>query len=187
MQQWTVITGPSGVGKSSLIELLLGLRESNGGKVLVNGTEFSQIDLQKFRSQFSFVPQRGYIYDTTVLANVVGPENVSKFDKYRLKRALSITGISFDTRGNAFNSQADCGENGSNLSGGQRQKVQIAKALYSKKPVIVLDEATSAIDPISQSNILSRIKSLGEFSVIMVTHREEIIKFFDTHIELRKT
>ena len=175
------IIGPSGVGKSTLSDIILGLIKPTSGDVLSDGKNIFN-NLKLWQSKIGYVPQNLFLLDDTILNNIAFgiPENKIN-NNLVTKASESADLIDF------INSLPDkfdtiIGERGTKLSGGQRQRIGIARALYSNPEILVFDEATSALDFKTEENIMNSINKLKDkFTIIFITHRLESIKYC-THI-----
>ena len=171
--------GPSGGGKTTLAELILGLRQPTSGEVLINGvasTRYSKSE--KFR-HFAYIPQQIFMVEGSLI------ENVSLLDKganvkSRVEIAVSSAQLS-DLIGQLPQGlDAPCGENGAMLSGGQRQRIALARAFYHKRSVLVMDEATSALDYETEKEIIREVRILkGNVTLVVIAHRLEAVQDCD--------
>jgi ATP-binding cassette subfamily B protein len=180
------LIAPSGSGKSTVVDLLLGFLFSEGAEIKVDNVIITPIHLEGWRSLISYVPQNMYVYDTDVISNITYyEENV--VDSDRLDLALELTGIRDNFQ--FCLSTHLVGDNGAKLSGGQRQRIALARAIYSKKPIIILDEATNALDKMAERDILSKIATLSGKTLFVITHRLELLNLFTkiAYINTQKT
>lgn len=174
------LAGPSGAGKTTLVDLLLRLLDPSQGRLLVDGIDATRIPLADWRCRIGYVAQQPFITDDTLLANVafgVSPDEVDRnlaTDCLRRANLESVFGDlpqGIDTR---------LGERGIRLSGGQRQRVAIARALYKRPEILILDEATSALDSIAEKAIQDAITLLhGNVTLIVIAHRISTIQSCD--------
>ncbi len=167
--QLTVLQGPSGAGKTTLIDLLIGLHRPSTGRVLVGGTSLESLDLAAWRRQIGYVPQELHLLHATIRENVaLGDPAITD---EQVTGAIKQAGIeSLLQRANGLESSV--GELGSRLSGGQRQRISIARALVTAPKLLILDEVTSALDPETEQAIVESITALkGQYTIIAITHR----------------
>jgi ATP-binding cassette, subfamily B, bacterial PglK len=171
--------GESGAGKSTMIDLLLGLIEPTGGTIAIDGTPLSSAT-DAWRSKVAYVPQDVSLFDSTVAQNVALSWS-DDVDRDRVREALARAQLLETIETRAGGIDAMVGERGLALSGGQRQRLGIARALYVNPLVLVLDEATSALDTATEAAIVEALDELaGELTIISVAHRLATIKNADT-------
>ena len=166
----TVLQGASGAGKTTIIDLLTGLYRPSSGRILVDGVDLTDISLKEWRLMIGYVPQELALFHTSVIENItlgdvtIGPE--------RVWQALALAGAADFIRELPDALEADVGEMGAKFSGGQRQRLALARAIVGRPKLLILDEVTSALDPDTERDICDRIKALaGEYTVIAITHR----------------
>ncbi len=181
----TAITGSSGVGKSTLLEILMGLITPDSGLILVDGAEIPE-DLQPdWRASIGYVPQDVYLSDATVAENIAFGVEHDKIDLERVKAMARHACIDRDIEELPDGYLTAVGERGGLLSGGQRQRIGIARALYRNVSILLLDEATSALDETTQTEILNKLAEYeSDLTVIMITHRSETLAIADRVIYL---
>ena len=177
----TGIAGRSGIGKTTLLNLITGLFNPVSGKISANGNDISGNALQ-WRKQIGFVPQNVFIFDATLRENIaLGiPEN--EIDDKKIASLLKSAQLPEFADNPAMQLNSNSG-----LSGGQRQRIGIARALYRNPGVLILDEATSALDGKTESGILELLESLrGKVTVIVISHRKETLDICDKIIDLQQ-
>ncbi|SUX30565.1 ATP-binding cassette domain-containing protein [Chromobacterium vaccinii] len=180
--QFVGLTGPSGVGKSTMLDCLIGLRSTTTGEVKITHGNNNNIGVVKI----AYVPQVPVILEGTIGRNIVlgnkgeqEPDN----DSPLLKEALAMSGLDIVMKKGGLTLSSYVVEGGRNLSGGQRQRLALARALYLQADILVLDEATSALDAESERKIFEDIrKNNANKIIIMVAHRTELLKFCDSII-----
>lgn len=182
------LVGPSGCGKSTLVKLLTGCYEGYEGTISYDGLELNQLDIARLQQMVSTIHQNVYMFDTDILQNVCLDED---FPEDALQSAIQMSGMHKFLQHQAQGLQTPVGENGSNLSGGQRQRIAVARALIRNKPILILDEGTSAIDMQTAYEIESRLLTLPDLTLITITHNmnpdllglyDEIIYMENGHI-----
>jgi HlyD family secretion protein len=181
----TAVIGPSGVGKSTLLDILMGLIEPQQGGIVVDGASVSVEMLAAWRAAIGYVPQEVYLTDTNPAMNIAFGVRNEDIDMERVVKAAKIAKIHDFIETLPGKYQACIGERGAQFSGGQKQRIGLARAFYRNVSVLVLDEATSALDSATQSEILKNLRNVGvNLTVIMVTHRSEGITMADSVVDL---
>ena len=177
--KFTVLVGPSGVGKTTIADLLSGLCVPDAGSVKIDGIELKAIDLLDWRGKIGYVPQELILFHDTVFSNVTVGSSEYRVDD--VKEALVAAGAWEFVNELPHGINSIVGEQGLRLSGGQRQRLSIARALVRKPELLILDEATTSLDPDTESSILSSLKKLTEHGVTIfaVSHQPEVFKVAD--------
>lgn len=177
------LTGKSGGGKTTLINLILGLQKPTSGQVIIDGHPVEDYNLHTLRGRLGYVPQESFLFNLTVKENItIGVENASEEDM--IKAAKDAYAHEFIM---ALPNQYDTliGERGLALSGGQRQRLSLARALIRKPDILILDEATSNLDNESEAMIQQSINKLKDtITVIAIAHRFKTIEESDHIIVL---
>ena len=176
--QVTVLTGPSGAGKTTIADLILGLYEPNRGQVLLDGVPLKEIDLQSWRRLVGYVPQELVLFHDSIYANVaLGDRQIGAAE---VREALELAGAWEFVCGLPEGMLTEVGEGGAKLSGGQRQRIALARALVGKPRLLILDEVTSALDPDTEWQICRGIRDLAEdIAVLAITHRPAFLEIAD--------
>lgn len=176
---FVAIVGPSGAGKTSLVDVLLGVLDATSGSVLISGNPPLQT-IAKWPGAIAYVPQDVAMSSGTIRENITlgFPENSG--DEELIKDALRIAQLLTFVESLPQGLDTQVGERGTKLSGGQRQRLGIARAMFTKPKLLVLDEATSALDGQTESDISSSILELkGSATVVMIAHRLSTVRFAD--------
>jgi len=162
------VTGESGVGKSTLVDILIGINKPNSGSLYVDGIKVTNENIRSWRNKIGYIPQSIYLFDGTVAENVTFS---SEFDEERLVKTLKMANIwDFLEKNNGIHTLV--GEGGIKLSGGQKQRVGIARALYNNPEILVLDEATSSLDHETEGKIMEEIYTVSkDKTLIVIAHR----------------
>lgn len=165
------ILGPSGAGKTTFVDILLGLFVPTRGKITVDGVDIRQ-KLRAWQANIAYVPQSIYLTDATIRENVALGEAPEEIDDARVHKALAMAELDAFVSAQAQGIETMVGERGVKLSGGQRQRIGIARALYQQPEVLILDEATSALDNETEKSITDTIlKFKGQITIIAIAHR----------------
>lgn len=174
------LIGPSGAGKSTLVDLVLGLLQPTAGQILVDDVPLTEIDLRQWRRQIGYVPQTPYFTDATIRANVAFGVPADEVDEERVRRSVELAGLREFVAGLPFGLDTLSGDKAVKISGGERQRIAIARALYRQADLLVLDEATSALDPANQQLILRTIEGLrGRLTTLIVSHHMSAVSCSD--------
>lgn len=166
----TVLVGPSGAGKTTLVDLVIGLHKPESGRITIDGAPLEEVSLSAWRGMIGYVPQELMLLHGSVRENIVlGDATISDAD---IREALSQAGVLDFIDGLPGGLSCDVGQMGSKLSGGQRQRISLARALVRKPSLLILDEVTSALDHDTERRICENITSLaGRYTIVSITHR----------------
>lgn len=202
----TVVAGATGIGKSTLVRLMLGLLKPQSGSILIYGSSSnlqsasnlhdaanlhntasqqsaanSHCASKATRCNFKYVPQGNTLLSGTILDNLLMAD--PKADRERIDAALHIAAADF-VHSLPEGLQTICGESGSGLSEGQCQRIAIARALLHSGSVLLMDESTSSLDPATESLVLQNLRTLSNHTIIFISHREAVMKSADSLLEL---
>lgn len=175
------IVGGTGAGKTTLVDLILGLLTPDNGSITVDDTILGRENLQAWRRTLGYVPQSIYLTDATVAQNIAFGIPKDAVDMAAVERAAKTAAIR-DFILSEMPEQYDTivGERGVRLSGGQRQRIGIARALYHDPSLLILDEATSALDNLTEGAVMEAVQNIGhEKTIIMIAHRLSTVKKCD--------
>ena len=182
------IKGPSGAGKSTLLNIMAGLLEPQGGEMLVDGARLDDSNRRAWQNSAGYVPQNVFIADATLAENVAFGENLP--DAERVAESLEAAGLAEFARNLPEGIDALVGESGCRVSGGERQRIGIARALYRRPDILFLDEAPSALDRESERNIHDTLARLSgrdkELTIVAIAHDEASLGYCDRIIEIGK-
>jgi ATP-binding cassette subfamily C protein len=180
----TVIQGPSGAGKTTLIDLLIGFHRPQAGAIHVGNDRLDEIDLQAWRKSIGYVPQELSLFHDTVKTNITLLEEDITDEMIAEATRLAEVDSFLAQLPNGL--ETDVGELGGKLSGGQRQRISLARALVRRPDILILDEVTSALDPATEAGIVENIAALrGRFTIIAITHRPAWTKIADRLYSLK--
>ena len=183
------ICGKTGSGKSTLIDLFMGLLKPTKGSIKINGKNINSNNnfnyLTKWQASISSVPQDIFLADATIAQNIVEGSNINKIDYTKLKSCVERSKLKDYITSLNKGFETFVGERGIRLSGGQKQRIGIARALYKGSSIIVLDEATSALDYETEREIMDSIYSLrGDITIIIIAHRLSTLRKCNNIISL---
>jgi ABC-type multidrug transport system fused ATPase/permease subunit len=177
------LLGPSGIGKSTLLHLLLRLYDVDGGRILIDGVDVRDCTQASLRERFAFVPQDPWLLDATVAENIAfGNSDATRGGVLAAGRAALVD--EFVDR-LPFGYDTPLGEGGVRLSGGQRRRVAIARAAVSQAPMVLLDEPTASLDPRSAAAVVEAIRTTTtNRTVLLVTHDRDLAAIADRVVTL---
>jgi ABC-type multidrug transport system fused ATPase/permease subunit len=182
------IVGSTGSGKTTLVDIILGLLESQQGTLMIDGKHIASNNRRSWQKSIGYVPQNIYLSDDTVSANIaigVEPANIDYAEVCRSAKIANIHDFIINELSDGYNTIV--GERGVRLSGGQRQRIGIARAMYHKPQLFIFDEATSALDSITENIVMEEVKKLGKkITIIIIAHRLSTIRDCDNIFLLEK-
>jgi ATP-binding cassette, subfamily B, bacterial PglK len=179
------IAGATGGGKSTLLDLMMGLLEPDEGSILVDGRLLDSASRPAWQAGLAHVPQSIYLADDTIAANIAFPRQSGGMDSERLAAAVRAAQLEDFLGGLPEGLETYVGERGVRLSGGQRQRIGIARALYRRPRLLILDEATSALDEATEAAVLAALQQLrGGLTLITVAHRATTLASCDRLIRV---
>ena len=171
------LVGESGSGKSTIIKLIMGLIKYNKGNILIDNNELSKLNLNYFYDNVSYISQEAPIFDGTLRENLIFDKKIKDTEIVKVLKTVCL---------DKFYERLECGldtelgEKGVRMSGGERQRVALARLFFDDSKIIILDEATSAMDNITEKNVMENIvKKLDNKTLIIIAHRLETIKDVD--------
>jgi ATP-binding cassette subfamily C protein len=181
------IIGPTGSGKTTLVDVILGLLQPDRGEILIDGAPLTIANLRAWQNSVGYVPQKIYLSDDTIARNIafgIPPNEINMDAVERAARTAQIH--NFVTKELAKGYDTLVGERGVRLSGGQHQRIGVARALYHDPDVLVFDEATSALDTATETGLMDAIRRLaGQKTLIIVAHRLETLKDVDFIVRIK--
>jgi ABC-type multidrug transport system fused ATPase/permease subunit len=180
--------GATGSGKTTLVDLILGLLEPVAGRLLVDGVPIEEANRRNWQNNLGYVSQHIYLFDDTIAHNIALGVPPRRVDKQAVVRAAKIANLHEFVMGELPKGYATkVGERGVRLSGGQRQRVGIARALYHNPDVLIFDEATSALDTVTERGVFEAVDNVAKTkTVITIAHRLSTIRNCDTIFVISK-
>lgn len=178
--------GPTGCGKTTSVDVIMGLLLPSHGQVLIDGQELSMANLASWQKNIGYVPQQIYISDDTLARNIAFGVPDQEVDMAAVRRAAAIANLAeFVERDLQEGYETRIGERGVRLSGGQRQRIGIARAMYHDPAVLILDEATSALDGITEEYVMEAVHNLSRRkTIIVIAHRLSTVRECDMIYQL---
>ncbi len=182
------LVGTTGSGKTTTVDIILGLLRPQCGKLLVDGIPITKDNVRSWQRTIGYVPQNIYLADDTVAGNIAFGLPLEKIDHAAVERAARVANLhEFVMRDMPQGYGTRVGERGVRLSGGQRQRVGIARALYHDPDVLILDEATSALDNLTERAVMEAVRNLGRRkTIILIAHRLTTVRGCDQIFVLEK-
>ena len=181
----TGLVGKTGSGKSTFIDLLIGLIKPAKGKILIDNEQLDTSTVRSWQQKISHVPQNAFLLNTSLKENIIFNIFGNKINEEKLLQVCEDAKINDFLKDLPNGIFTEIGEKGLNLSGGQRQRITIARALYLEKPILILDEATNALDYETEDMILNNIKNnYRNKTILIVSHRIDNLKHVDNIINL---
>jgi ABC-type bacteriocin/lantibiotic exporter with double-glycine peptidase domain len=176
------IVGGTGAGKTTLVDVMLGLLLPQEGRIVVDGVPVTRANLRAWQARIGYVPQAIFLTDDTVAANIafgVPPAEIDMAAVARAARIAELDRFVIDELPQGYLTRV--GDRGIRLSGGQRQRIGIARALYHDPDVLILDEATSALDNLTEKAVMDAVHNLGQAkTIVMIAHRLSTVRGCDT-------
>tara|TARA_A100001035_G_C27776352_1_gene499254 strand:- start:849 stop:2609 length:1761 start_codon:yes stop_codon:yes gene_type:complete len=184
------IVGETGSGKSTTVDLLMGLLKPSSGSILIDNKELHNKNNEEFlnqwRNSIAHVPQEIYISDSSFAENIAFGIDFDLIDIERMKESAKLARISEYIESTPLKYKTLLGERGTKLSGGQLQRIGIARSLYLGRNILVFDEATSSLDKLTEEKIMDSLKSLSqEITIIMISHRNSSLKQCDLILSVK--
>ncbi len=184
------IKGSSGAGKSTLMNLMLGLYAPQRGEILIDGERLDDSNRRAWQNSVGYVPQNVFIADSTLAENVALGESPENIDRDRVVEVLETAVLAEFVSGLPQGIDTMIGESGCRVSGGERQRIGIARALYRRPDILFFDEATSALDRNTERSINDSIIRLSEYdkelTIVVIAHRDTSLGYCDRIIEIGK-
>ena len=184
------IQGSSGIGKTTLFNLMLGLYSPTAGAIYVDGVKLDNSNLRKWQNSIGYVSQSVFITEGTIAENIAFGEQADNIDYSRISKAIEQSDLKEFIASLDKGANTRIGEQGSRLSGGQRQRIGIARALYKGCDILLFDEATSSLDNTSEQNINRAIERLSTennaLTIVVIAHRNSSLEYCDRIITLGK-
>lgn len=182
------IKGASGVGKTTLFNLILGLYRPTSGDIYIDGEKLTDSNIRKWQNSIGYVSQSVYIVDGTLVDNIAFGCDANSIDYSLIDKVIELSNLKEFVASLPQGIHTHIGEQGSKISGGQRQRIGIARALYKSADILLFDEATSSLDDQTEENINSAIKELSEqnksLTIVIIAHRESSLEYCDRIITL---
>jgi HlyD family secretion protein len=179
------IVGVNGSGKTTLVDVIVGLLVPSEGRVEVDGSVLDEANRAAWRSRIAYVPQNIFLLDSSIAQNIAFGIPAADINRDRLLEAIRLAQLDEFIKTLPAGYDHRVGERGIQLSGGQRQRIGIARALYREATVLVFDEATNALDGLTEQELVSTLGRLrGRYTTILIAHRMTTVRSCDIIFEL---
>lgn len=180
------IFGKSGSGKSTLIDLIVGLKQPKSGEIILDNNTILDERYLNWISKIAYISQRSFIFNTSLRNNITLVSDDKIIDQNKFQKILEILDLKKFIQEKKEKEFYVAGEFGNNLSGGQRQKIGLARAIYSDRPIIILDESTNSLDDESEINIINQVEKFENKTIIFITHNLKNLENFDQIYKLER-
>jgi len=180
------VIGATGAGKSTFLDILMGFLEPSAGMISVDGTQLNYNNINSWKKKIALIPQNIFLTSSSISENITFGEEKNSTDISYLEKCIAYSELEKFIKEKNEGLKFNIGERGSKLSGGQKQRIGIARALYKKKEIIIMDEATNALDEETEKKVLSNIfTNYKNLTIFMSTHNSNNLKLCDKVIELK--
>ncbi len=173
------IIGETGSGKSTLVDLISGLKLPKSGSILIDGEKIDDQNKKGWMENIAYIPQRVFLFNASLRHNICLQSDDENIDDTKFNSVLKIAGLTEFVKSKTEKELFNLGEFGKNVSGGQRQKIGIARALYSERPIVIFDETTNSLDKEAERKIINEIENIKNKTILFITHNVENLKNFD--------
>ena len=181
------IVGGSGEGKTTLINILLDLLQPEKGTIFVDDRKIQKSERVRIQNMMAYIPQKVFLLDDTIKNNIAFGLSADQIDEKLLAQSISKAKLSSLINSLPDGVETIIGENGIRFSGGQQQRIAIARAFYSGRSILILDEATSALDSNTENEIVKEIDALrGKYTMVVIAHRLSTLEGCNRIIEIKK-
>lgn len=181
------IIGETGSGKSTIIDILIGLLEPQSGNVLVDGKNLNQSNILSWQEKISHVPQDIYLMDRSIAENIAFTMEKGEINQAALNESIKLAELSEFIKNLKEKENTLIGERGIFLSGGQKQRIGLARAFYNQKEILILDEATSALDIETEKKIIDNLSNkFRNLTIIQISHRIQTLKLTNKILKFEK-
>ena len=173
------IIGETGIGKSTFVELVTGLYLPLSGSIEIDKNKLTYLNRKSWQKLISYIPQKIFLYQSTIKSNIALGYDEKRINNDKVRKSLDFAEL------NKFDLDYNLLHNANNLSGGEKQRLGIARAIYSERPIIIMDECTNALDKNTELKIIKKLIT-QEKTIFMITHNTDYLKFFDKILYISK-
>ena len=179
------LIGETGAGKTTLVDIILGLLKPEEGKIIINKS-YQTKDFRELTRFIGYVPQDIYLADCSIMENIAFGEKENKIDIKRVENSLKLSQLNEFIQNREHNIFSNVGDRGVRISGGQKQRIGIARALYRNPKILIMDESTNSLDSQTEEKFIKHVKDLSkEMIVLFITHRTTTLKHCDKIYKLQ--
>lgn len=179
------ILGKSGAGKTSLVNMMCGFLKPHSGKILIDGNELKRENYLSWQKKISLVEQNVYLFNDTIKNNIVLNGANERIDHERLDESIKKAQLTELINKVSNGLETIINQNSSNISGGERQRIGIARAFYRNSKLIILDEPTSSLDEENSNKILKLLQNINDKTIIIISHEQDVLKICNSNYSLK--
>ena len=177
--------GKTGSGKSTIVDIITGLLNFDNGEIIIDQKKFNKVPIF-WQRRIGYVPQNIYLLDESLKKNIALGVNVKKVDESKIEEVIDLLDLKTLVNTLPVGMETEIGERGTRLSGGEKQRIGIARALYNDPQILIFDEATNALDIKTEESIMSSIKKLlKEKIILIISHKKKTLSFCNRVVELK--
>lgn len=181
------IIGESGAGKTTLVKIILGFLKPTKGKILLNNKVLNEDFVKFWQLNIAYLPQQIFILDESLLANIALSKNISSLEKKNIYSILKKLDLNYKDINNVNNKfTAKVGEDGKFFSGGQIQRIGIARAIFQKREFLILDESLNALDDKNFNLVINFLKKIDNITILIISHEKKVINICNKILEIKK-
>jgi ABC-type bacteriocin/lantibiotic exporter with double-glycine peptidase domain len=181
------LIGESGVGKTTLVKIILGFLKPTKGKILLNNKVLNEDFVKFWQLNIAYLPQQIFILDESLIANIALSKNISSLEKKNIYSILKKLDLNYKGTNNISNKfTAKVGEDGKFFSGGQIQRIGIARAIFQKREFLILDESLNALDDKNFNLVINFLKKIDNITILIISHEKKVINICNKILEIKK-
>lgn len=181
-----LIFGKSGIGKSTFFDIILGLKKIDEGSIFLNEKIVDQSNFFQLRKISSFIQQKTFIFNGSLLENITFEKDINKVDLKLLNKILIDLDLNFGKKKLKSILHKKVGDDFTQISGGEKQKIGIARALYKKPQILFMDEATNSLDPKNEIKIVKKLTNINNLTLLLISHNKNLKKYFKNRLDFEK-
>jgi len=180
------LTGESGAGKTTLVKIIVGFLKPTKGRILLNNTGLNEDLLTSWHLNIAYIPQQIFILDESLIENIALSKNISLLEKENIHSILKKLNLNYnDFTSSSNRSTGKVGEDGKFFSGGQIQRIGLARAIFQKREFLILDESINALDDKNLNLVISFLKKIEDITILIISHDKRVINFCNKVLEIK--